>query len=401
MSSTSSRPLDQPNHRRTARKVSRASSSPVEHLQVDPGLVEHPRQDLLAVGRLADRGGGEGEQVLARPGPRRPSGTPRRTAPARRRRPGRCCRPAARARTAAARPCASTPAAGGRRGGRRRPAGARCWSRRRGPRAAWVQRSDGRPPPARGRAGPFRGRTKPLQRLGLSRARDSPGHQPHVGRVRRPRRCRAALPLRPDLADVVVDLHLRQRLPGHLRRPARRRLLHPRRALHRQGRRPAGPRPRWPSSAEDEWQYHADGARLAGWTEKEDGAARPGSSTAPASSSTGPVSRGELAARCTSRRSCTAEPHTLKPDVCWQLPIRRTYRTVERPDETSYLEVTIAEYDRRGWGPGGHDLDWYCTRQPRGARRPRAGLPQQRRRAARADGRRGVRRAGRCAARRT
>lgn len=50
-----------------------------------------------------------------------------------------------------------------------------------------------------------------------------------------------------------------------------------------------------------------------------------------------------------------------KPDVCWQLPIRRTYRTVERPDNTSYLEISIAEYDRRGWGPGGHDLDWYCS----------------------------------------
>ena len=50
-----------------------------------------------------------------------------------------------------------------------------------------------------------------------------------------------------------------------------------------------------------------------------------------------------------------------KPDVCWQLPLRRTYRTVERPDDTSYLEITIGEYDRRGWGPGGHDLDWYCS----------------------------------------
>jgi len=50
-----------------------------------------------------------------------------------------------------------------------------------------------------------------------------------------------------------------------------------------------------------------------------------------------------------------------KPDVCWQLPIRRTYRDVERPDGTSYLETTIGEYDRRGWGPGGHDLDWYCS----------------------------------------
>ena len=58
-------------------------------------------------------------------------------------------------------------------------------------------------------------------------------------------------------------------------------------------------------------------------------------------------------------------PHTLKPDVCWQLPIRRAYRTVTLPDETCYLEVTIGEYDRRGWGPGGHDLEWYCTGSPR------------------------------------
>lgn len=50
-----------------------------------------------------------------------------------------------------------------------------------------------------------------------------------------------------------------------------------------------------------------------------------------------------------------------KPDVCWQLPIARSYREVERRDETTYLEVTIGEFERAGWGPGGHDLDWYCT----------------------------------------
>ncbi|MDO5739215.1 MAG: hypothetical protein Q4P07_03615 [Ornithinimicrobium sp.] len=58
------------------------------------------------------------------------------------------------------------------------------------------------------------------------------------------------------------------------------------------------------------------------------------------------------------------QPLTTKPDVCWQLPVRRSYRDVELPDGTSYLEITIAEYDRRGWGPGGHDLDWYCTNDP-------------------------------------
>ena len=50
-----------------------------------------------------------------------------------------------------------------------------------------------------------------------------------------------------------------------------------------------------------------------------------------------------------------------KPEVCWQLPVRRSYRTVSRPDGTDYLEVSIGEYDRRGWGEGGHDLSWYCT----------------------------------------
>ena len=54
-------------------------------------------------------------------------------------------------------------------------------------------------------------------------------------------------------------------------------------------------------------------------------------------------------------------PLETKPDVCWQLPIRRSFRDVQRPDGTSYTEVAISEYDRRGWGPGGHDLDWYCS----------------------------------------
>jgi len=50
-----------------------------------------------------------------------------------------------------------------------------------------------------------------------------------------------------------------------------------------------------------------------------------------------------------------------KPDVCWQLPLRRQFRTVTRSDDTTYTEVSIGEYVREGWGAGGHDLDWYCT----------------------------------------
>ena len=57
-------------------------------------------------------------------------------------------------------------------------------------------------------------------------------------------------------------------------------------------------------------------------------------------------------------------PLETKPEVCWQLPVRREQDWVERPDETKVLRSTIAEFDRRGWGEGGHDLDWYCTTSP-------------------------------------
>lgn len=57
-------------------------------------------------------------------------------------------------------------------------------------------------------------------------------------------------------------------------------------------------------------------------------------------------------------------PLTTKPDVCWQLPIRRETRWLDRPDETKVLLTTLGEYDRRGWGPGGHDLHWWCTSSP-------------------------------------
>ncbi|OEU95465.1 hypothetical protein DB35_05410 [Streptomyces abyssalis] len=58
------------------------------------------------------------------------------------------------------------------------------------------------------------------------------------------------------------------------------------------------------------------------------------------------------------------EPLETKPDVCWQLPIRRTFEWVEQADGEQVLVVSIGEYDRRGWGPGGHDLHWWCTSAP-------------------------------------
>ena len=50
-----------------------------------------------------------------------------------------------------------------------------------------------------------------------------------------------------------------------------------------------------------------------------------------------------------------------KPEVCWQLPVRRSYDNVTHEDGTDRLVVVLGEYDRRGWGEGGHDLDWYCS----------------------------------------
>jgi hypothetical protein len=50
-----------------------------------------------------------------------------------------------------------------------------------------------------------------------------------------------------------------------------------------------------------------------------------------------------------------------KPEVCWQLPLRRTYDNISYEDGRERTVLVLGEYDRRGWGEGGHDLDWYCT----------------------------------------
>jgi hypothetical protein len=57
-------------------------------------------------------------------------------------------------------------------------------------------------------------------------------------------------------------------------------------------------------------------------------------------------------------------PLEYKPDVCWQLPVRREQDWVTRPDGTRILMSVIGEFDRRGWGEGGHDLHWWCTSSP-------------------------------------
>ncbi len=54
----------------------------------------------------------------------------------------------------------------------------------------------------------------------------------------------------------------------------------------------------------------------------------------------------------------------VKPEVCWQLPLRRLEAYEDRPDGVEILRTTITEYNRRGWGNGGEDFHWYCTTAP-------------------------------------
>lgn len=50
-----------------------------------------------------------------------------------------------------------------------------------------------------------------------------------------------------------------------------------------------------------------------------------------------------------------------KPEVCWQVPMRRSYASYTRPDGVEISVVQLSEYERRSWGAGGEDFDWYCS----------------------------------------
>ncbi|MFG2794561.1 hypothetical protein [Streptomyces sp. NPDC048419] len=52
---------------------------------------------------------------------------------------------------------------------------------------------------------------------------------------------------------------------------------------------------------------------------------------------------------------------TTKPDVCWQIPIQIKYSWSEDRTGEQVLVVTVTEYDRTGWGPGGQFMNWWCS----------------------------------------
>ena len=50
----------------------------------------------------------------------------------------------------------------------------------------------------------------------------------------------------------------------------------------------------------------------------------------------------------------------LKPEVCWQLPLRREDETAPDGRVTS----VVRQWDRRHWGDGGAEFHWWCTEAP-------------------------------------
>src|SRR5579885_3328849 len=63
-------------------------------------------------------------------------------------------------------------------------------------------------------------------------------------------------------------------------------------------------------------------------------------------------------AGCALHRAALEEgrnPLELKPDVCWQLPLRREDEVADDGHVTS----TIRQWDRRDWGDGGFEFHWW------------------------------------------
>ena len=50
----------------------------------------------------------------------------------------------------------------------------------------------------------------------------------------------------------------------------------------------------------------------------------------------------------------------LKPEVCWQLPLRR----IDDEQDDGSVVSRLTEFGREGWGEGGEDFGWWCTEAP-------------------------------------
>ena len=118
---------------------------------------------------------------------------------------------------------------------------------------------------------------------------------------------------------------------------------------------------RQPSRRGRPGELHAASRQAAGSRPTRRAPARRASSTVPASSSTARASPAALAALCTGWR-CARVGTPSRPSPTSAGSCRSGVPSdVTRTDGSQVLVVSIGEYDRRGWGPGGHDLSWYCS----------------------------------------
>ena len=111
----------------------------------------------------------------------------------------------------------------------------------------------------------------------------------------------------------------------------------------------------------EQWQRHGTGHKK-GWTQPEDGAEKTRVVKGACIFHNDEDFAGGYG--CALHHLAAAEGVSFietKPEVCWQLPLRRSYDRRKYEDGTEQLVVVIGEYQRRDWGAGGHDFGWYCT----------------------------------------
>ncbi|MGA0209200.1 MAG: hypothetical protein ACO3LZ_04700 [Candidatus Nanopelagicales bacterium] len=119
---------------------------------------------------------------------------------------------------------------------------------------------------------------------------------------------------------------------------------------------------KWVDKLTPELWEHYEVAQKGGWTEKEDGASKTRVIEGACIFHNSEGFEGGYG--CALHHLANQEGVSFietKPEVCWQLPLRRTYEDMEYEDGKERLVVVLGEYDRRGWGEGGHDFHWYCT----------------------------------------
>ena len=185
-----------------------------------------------------------------------------------------------------------------------------------------------------------------------------------MGELRRSRRA-PHVGLRRHVPHQQLDVHLRPGVPRRARpsrRPSSCTAAAPT-APTSPARTTAATSRRWPSGSPPTSGSSASRRRSGAARSRSTGTATPSPawSTAPASSSTGPSFPGGPG--CALHRAALEAGERFmdwKPEVCWQLPLRR----VDDTDAYGHVTSTVREWKRRDWGEGGEEFHWWCTDDP-------------------------------------